>query len=98
LATVTAVRIRIPAPLRPLTGGLGEVTAEPGTLLEAIRRLDATYPGLSARIFDEAGRVREFVNVFVNEEDVRFLDGPQTVLRAGDRVSILPAVAGGSGR
>lgn len=95
MATTTAVRIRIPSPLRPLTGGQSEVAGEPGTLLAVITALDGSYPGLRDRIFESDGRVREFVNVFVNEEDVRFLDGPQTHLRAGDRVSILPAVAGG---
>ncbi len=95
VATVTAVRIRVPAPLRPLTGGQGEVTAEPGTLRDVIAALDAAYPGFKDRVLEPDGRVREFVNVFVNEEDIRFLQGPATELRAGDRVSILPAVAGG---
>jgi molybdopterin synthase sulfur carrier subunit len=95
MPTTTAVRIRIPAPLRPLTGGQGEVTAEPGTLRDVIVALDAAYPGIRDRILEPDGRVREFVNVFVNEEDVRFLQGTETELRAGDRVSILPAVAGG---
>jgi len=95
LATVTAVRIRIPAPLRPLTGGQGEVTSDPGSLKDVIAALDVAYPGLKDRILEPEGRVREFVNIFVNEEDVRFLQGPETELRAGDRVSILPAVAGG---
>lgn len=96
MASTTAVTVRIPTPLRPLTGGQSEVQGSPGTLSQLFVELDAQYPGLRARLCSEDGPVRDFVNVFVNEEDIRFLQGLDTELRAGDRVSILPAVAGGA--
>lgn len=92
----SAVTVRIPSPLRPLTRGQSEIQGNPGTLGVLFADLDSQYPGLRARLCDEEGRVRDFVNVFVNEEDVRFLQGLETELHAGDRVSILPAVAGGA--
>ncbi len=91
-----SVTVRIPTQLRGLTGGAGEVPVEASTVGEALKVLDAAYPGLAARLLDEGGRLRRFVNVFIAEEDVRFLSGLQTPLPDGATVSIVPAVAGGS--
>jgi molybdopterin synthase sulfur carrier subunit len=90
-----SVKVRIPTPLRKLTNELDVVVGEAGTLLSCIDGLEATYPGLKERICDEQGEIRRFVNVYVNGEDVRFMQGLQTPLKAGDEVSIVPAVAGG---
>jgi sulfur-carrier protein len=87
--------IRIPTPMRALTDGASEVSVEAGTLAEAITALEAKHPGVSARVLDEAGALRRFVNVYVGDEDVRFLDGLATPLPDGATVSIIPAVAGG---
>jgi molybdopterin converting factor small subunit len=91
-----AVSIRIPTPMRNLTGGAAEVAVEASTLSEAIKALDAAHPGVAERVLDESGALRRFVNVYVGDEDVRFLDGLQTPLPAGTSISIIPAVAGGS--
>lgn len=87
--------IRIPTQLRPLTGGSGEVTVDGSTVGEALKALDAAYPGFGERLFDEAGKLRRFVNVFVADEDIRFLSGIDTAIEDGTTVSIIPAVAGG---
>lgn len=87
--------IRIPTPLRTLTGGQDEVTAAGGTVGEAIEDLEKKHPGIRDRLIDEKG-VRRFVNIYVGEEDIRFLDGLKTELKAGDAISIVPAIAGGS--
>jgi len=86
--------VRIPAPLRTLTGGKDEVTAAGATVAELIDELDKKHPGIKDRLVDEKG-VRRFVNIYVGEEDVRFLEGLKTTLRDGDKVSIVPAIAGG---
>ena len=91
-----AVKVRIPAPLRKLTNELDVVSTEDGSLQACIDGLEAEYPGLKERICDESGDIRRFVNIYVNGEDVRFLQGLGTDLKAGDEVSIVPAVAGGS--
>ena len=91
-----SVKVRIPTPLRKLTNELDVVTTEGGTLSACIEGLEATFPGLKERICDEQGEVRRFVNVYVNGEDVRFLQGLATALKPGDEVSIVPAVAGGA--
>ncbi len=91
-----SVKVRIPTPLRKLTNELDVVAGEPGTLVECIDSLETSYPGLKERLCDDQGELRRFVNVYVNGEDVRFLQGLGTVLKAGDEVSIVPAVAGGS--
>jgi sulfur-carrier protein len=91
-----SVTVRIPAPLRKVTGEREVVTAaDGGSLLEMINRLDQEYPGLKERICDESGDIRRFVNLYINGEDVRFLSGLETPIKAGDEVSIVPAVAGG---
>ncbi len=90
------VQVRIPTILRPYTGGAAEVSAAEGTLREVIAGLDAAYPGLGGRILDEGGNLRRFVNVYVGDEDVRFAQGLDTNVPAGERVSVIPAVAGGA--
>jgi len=90
-----SVNVRIPTQLRPLSGGASEVAVEGSTLAEVLKALDAAHPGFRDRLFDEAGKLRRFVNVFVADEDVRFLQGIETPVADGQTVSIVPAVAGG---
>jgi molybdopterin synthase sulfur carrier subunit len=90
-----AVKVRIPTPLLSLTGGKNEVEAEGTTLKELIEDLERRYPGLKERLYDEEGNLRRFINFFVNDEDIRFLQGEETPLKDGDVVSIVPAIAGG---
>jgi molybdopterin synthase sulfur carrier subunit len=89
------IKVRIPTPLRPLTRGQGEVEAKASSVAEMIDNLNATHPGLKDRLCDEKGELRRFVNIYVNEEDIRFLKGKDTSLKDGDEVSIVPAIAGG---
>ena len=89
------IKVRIPTPLRPLTRGQGEVEAKASSIAEMIDNLNATHPGLKDRLCDEKGELRRFVNIYVNEEDIRFLNGKDTSLKDGDEVSIVPAIAGG---
>ena len=90
-----SVTVRIPTTLRPLTSGQSEVSVEAGTVGEALAALDAAHPGFTERITDESGALRRFVNVFVSDEDVRFLNGLDTEVPDGAVVAIVPAVAGG---
>ncbi|MGE0274181.1 MAG: MoaD/ThiS family protein [Nitrospiraceae bacterium] len=90
------IKVRIPTPLRPLTKGQGEVEAKAASIADMIGSLDATYPGLKDRLCDDKGELRRFVNIYVNEEDIRFLQGKDTSLKDGDEVSIVPAIAGGT--
>jgi molybdopterin synthase sulfur carrier subunit len=90
-----AITVRIPTPLRTLTGGADEVAIEGGTVGEVIDNLEKKHPGLKERLCDEKGSVRRFVNIYANEEDIRFLDNLATTVKAGDSVSIVPAIAGG---
>ena len=87
--------VRIPTPLRSVTGGAAEVPVSPGPLAGVLKELDATYPGFGARVLDDAGALRRFVNVYVGDDDVRFLSGLDTEVGDGVTVSIVPAVAGG---
>ena len=89
------VTVRIPTILRTYTGGASEVTAEGGTLAEVLDDLEANHAGIRARVLDETGTIRRFVNVYVGNDDVRFLDGLQTPTPDGAAVSVIPAVAGG---
>jgi sulfur-carrier protein len=89
------VTVRIPTQLRELSGGASEVTADGGTVAAVLAELETAHPGFGARLFDEGGRLRRFVNVFVADEDIRFLDGVNTPVTEGQTVSIVPAVAGG---
>ena len=90
-----AVSVRIPTTLRPLTGGAAEVQVEAGTGAEALSALEISHPGFGDRILDESGQLRRFVNVFVSDDDIRFLDGLDTAVPEGGTVAIVPAVAGG---
>jgi len=90
-----SVKVRIPTQLRTLSGGVGEVTVEGSTVGEALKALDAAHEGFAERIFDDSGGLRRFVNVFLADEDVRFLDGLATPVPDGQTLSIVPAVAGG---
>ena len=91
-----AVTVRIPTPLQRLTNGQGEVACEGATISELLGDLEKRHPGIKERICDEQGKLRRFVNVFVNEEDIRFMQGDQTPVKDGDDVSIIPAIAGGA--
>ena len=91
-----AVKVKIPTPLRGLTNNVDTVMADgAGTITEAIEHLEGQYPVMRERLVDDTGELRRFVNIYVNGEDIRFLDGLTTGLKAGDEVSIVPAVAGG---
>jgi len=87
--------VRIPTPLRKLTKNQEVVDAEGATIRDLINDLEKSYPGLKERICDEQDNIRRFVNVFVNNEDIRFLNDADTVVKAGDEISIVPAIAGG---
>ena len=93
-----SVLVRIPTPMRRITGGKGQVEMEPGALSQLVDRLEESYPGFKARLLDESGELHYFVNIYVNGEDVHFLQGLETATKSGDEVSIVPAVAGGSTR
>jgi len=90
-----SVVVRVPTILRTYTGGAGEVTTVGGTLAEVLAALDAQYPGIAGRVLDDDGKVRRFVNVYVDDEDVRFADGVATATPDGVTISVIPAVAGG---
>ena len=90
-----AVTVRIPTTMRPLTGGEKQVSVDPGSLTDIVGALDAAHPGLGERLVDENGALRKFVNIFVDDDDVRYLDGLDTKVGDGLTVSIIPAVAGG---
>ena len=90
-----STNIRIPTPLRKLTAEQEVVQAEGNTIGEILQSLDTSYPGLKERICDEQGNVRRFVNVYLNDEDIRFLDEKATAVKDGDEISIVPAIAGG---
>jgi molybdopterin synthase sulfur carrier subunit len=90
-----AVTVRIPTTLRPMSGGNKTVDVQPGTLAQVIAGLDAAHPGFADRLLDDDGSLRKFVNVFVDDDDVRYLDGLDTQVADGITVSIIPAVAGG---
>ena len=90
-----SVVVRIPTPLRRMTGGKDKVEVESGKLSAMVEELEGNYPGLKDRLLDEEGELRYFVNIYLNGEDVRFLDGLDTATSSGDEVSIGPAVAGG---
>ena len=90
-----SVTVRIPTTMRPLTGGEKQVSVETGTLSDVIAALEAAHPGLGERLLDEDGGLRKFVNIFVDDDDVRYLDGLDTKVADGLTVSIIPAVAGG---
>ncbi|HEK25151.1 MAG: ubiquitin-like small modifier protein 1 [Hydrogenobaculum sp.] len=90
-----AITVRIPTPLRRLANGQGEVSVEAKNIKELIDALEASYPGFKERLVDENGELRRFVNLYLNDEDIRFLKGIDTELKDGDTLSIVPAIAGG---
>jgi molybdopterin synthase sulfur carrier subunit len=90
-----AVTVRIPTPLQRLTNGQAEVPCDGKTVVDLLGDLERRYPGIKERICDPQGKLRRFVNIFVNEEDIRFMQGDQTAVKDGDEVSIIPAIAGG---
>ena len=90
-----ALTVRVPTPLRSLTKGAAEVQADGGTVADVVENLERQFPGIRERLLDETGELRRFVNIYVNEDDIRFLGGKKTALKAGDQVSIVPAIAGG---
>lgn len=89
------VTVRIPTPLRSLARGHAEVQAKGDTVMDVVNDLERQFPGLRERLIDDGGELRRFVNIYVNQEDVRFLSGKETGLKDGDEVSIVPAIAGG---
>jgi molybdopterin synthase sulfur carrier subunit len=90
-----SVRVRVPTPLRKFTQGADEVNAHGGDIKALVEDLEKNYPGIKERICDENGKVRRFVNVYVNGDDIRFLQNLETALKEGDSISIVPAIAGG---
>ncbi len=91
-----SIKVRVPSPLRQLTGGANEVEVDGATVGEALSDLDRRYPGFTARLFEPSGSLRHFVNVYRNDEDIRSEGGLEAPLAAGDDLSIVPAVAGGA--
>ena len=90
-----SVTVRIPTPLRKLTQNEPEVEVSGNNIESLIDNLDTNYPGIKERIYDEADNIRRFVNIYLNDEDIRFLEGKSTAVTDGDDVSIIPAIAGG---
>lgn len=90
-----AVKVRIPTPLQKLTNQKGLVEVNASSIKDVIEKLEQSFPGMKERICDEAGKVRRFVNLYLNEEDIRFLQQEDTSVNDGDEVSIVPAIAGG---
>jgi molybdopterin synthase sulfur carrier subunit len=90
-----AVLVRIPTPLRSMTKGSAEVHVTADTVSGLIDDLERQFPGLRERLMQDGGEIRRFINIYVNQEDIRFLQGAKTVLKQGDEVSIVPAIAGG---
>ena len=91
-----AIKVRIPTPLQKLTGDKAEVNASGSTIQEVLEDLDRQYSGFKDRLYDSDGRLRRFVNIYVNEEDIRFLKQEGTPVKEGDEISIIPAIAGGA--
>ena len=91
------VKVRIPTPLQRLTQGKEEVESIQGTIIAVVNDLDKNFPGIAERI-SENGKIRRFVNIYLNDEDIRFMNNEETVAKDGDEISIVPAIAGGAGR
>ncbi|OGW93199.1 MAG: molybdopterin synthase sulfur carrier subunit [Omnitrophica bacterium RIFCSPLOWO2_02_FULL_45_16] len=90
-----SIKVRVPTPLQKLTRDLDTVECNAKTIKDLVESLDKDYPGLKGRICDENGKIRRFLNIYVNDEDIRFLEMDRTELKDGDEVSIIPAIAGG---
>jgi len=91
-----SIKVMIPQPLQKLTNGSDVVDVTGSNIADLIIDLDAKFPGIRDRICDETGKIRRFINIYVNEEDIRFLSGDKTSIKDGDEISIIPAIAGGS--
>ncbi|GMT43041.1 MAG: MoaD family protein [bacterium] len=89
------VKVRIPTPLQKITDGKSEVSAKTGTVREVIDDLDSNYPGIKERLYSEDGELRRFINIYINDEDIRFLDSDSSKVGDGDVISVIPAIAGG---
>lgn len=92
-----SVTVRIPTPLQKLANGQSEVQVEGKTVKEVLANLERKHPGFKERLYDEKGVLRRFINIYVNDEDIRFLEGETTAVKEGQDVSIVPAIAGGRG-
>ena len=92
-----SIKVRIPTPLMKLTNNQSEVSAEGETISDIINNLENQFNGIKDRICDESGAPRRFINIYINEEDIRFLEGEKTLVKDGDEISIIPAIAGGIG-
>lgn len=90
-----SVQVRVPTPLRRFTGGAEQVNADGASIAALVNDIENNHPGIKERICDDQGNIRRFVNIFVNGDDIRFLDNLETALKDGDEVSIVPAIAGG---
>ena len=90
-----AIKVRIPTPLQKLTENQSEVEIDGGNIKTVLTNLEKKYPGMQARLYDEQGKLRRFINFYVNNEDIRYLKNEETELKAGDELSIVPAIAGG---
>jgi len=90
-----AVSVRIPTPLRKFTGGQAQVEAQGNTVTEVVDNLEANFPGIKDKLCDETGRPRKFLNIYLNDEDIRFMDSLDTEVREGDSLALIPAIAGG---
>jgi molybdopterin synthase sulfur carrier subunit len=90
-----SVQVRVPTPLRRFTGGAEQVNADGASIAAVVNDIEHNHPGIKERICDDQGNIRRFVNIFVNGDDIRFLDNLETALKDGDEVSIVPAIAGG---
>ena len=91
-----AVKVRVPTPLMKLTNNQSEIEAEGGTITDILNNMENKFTGIKERICDENGTPRRFINIYLNEEDIRFLDGENTAVKDGDEISIIPAIAGGA--
>ena len=89
------VSVRIPTPLRKITDGKSEVDAAGGNISQIIDNMEQSYPGIKQKLCDESGAMRKFLNIYLNDEDIRFMDGLATEVREGDTLSLIPAIAGG---
>ncbi len=91
-----SVKVRIPTPLMKLTNNQAEISAEGATIADILNNLESQFAGIKERICEESGTPRRFINIYLNEEDIRFLDGEKTKIKDGDDISIIPAIAGGT--
>ena len=91
------IKVRVPTALQKITKNEGEVEVQGSNVDEIFEDMSVRFPGLKERLYDEAGEIRRFINIYVNDEDIRFLKGAKTALKDGDEVSIIPAIAGGLG-